>query len=81
MQQKDLMSQIIQNKLITLNVNIYFNQLSKFWWEAKKILYYDKKPYIPDIFQLDLLEKNHDDSLVRYFGIKKILEFFSYKYY
>lgn len=37
-------------------------------------MYYDNKPYIPETLQADLLQKNHDDPLARYFEDKKILE-------
>lgn len=45
------------------------------------MLDYYSKPYILKTPQAYLLEKNHDDSLTGYFGVKKTLERHSRWYY
>lgn len=81
LQQKDLMTKIIRKKLATLNVNVYFSQLGKSWSEVKRILHYNSKPYIPETFQADFLEKKYNDPLARLFKVEKTLEFLTQKYY
>lgn len=75
------MTRTIQKKLVIPNINIYSGKLSKSWLEIKKVQYYNKKTYILETFWANLLEKNYDDLLARYFGLEKTLEFPLYKYY
>ena len=81
MQQKDLMAWTVQKELVILNVNVYSGQSGKPWSEIEGLLYYDGKPYIPEILRADLLERNYDDLLAGYFGVEKTLELLLYKYY
>lgn len=80
-QQKDLIIQTVQKQLATLNVNVYFYHLGKSYSKVKGVLYYDVKPYIPETFSVNLLEKNYNDLLVRHFRIEKTLKLLLYKYY
>ncbi len=45
------------------------------------MLHYDGKPYIPETFRTDLLERNHDDPLAGHFGVEKTFELLTHKYY
>ena len=55
--------------------------MGKLWSEIEEILYYDGKPYILEILQADLLERNHDDPLAEDFGNKKTFELYTGKYH
>ena len=45
------------------------------------MLHYQGLPYVPEIIQIELISKHHDNLLVGYFGIEKTCEFIAQKYY
>ncbi len=55
--------------------------MDEFWSEIEEMLHYDNKLYIPDSFQADQLQTNHDDPLAENFRVEKIFELLSRKYY
>ena len=74
MQNEDPMAQTVEEELATSNVNVHSGQSGEPWSEVKGILQYDGKPYITETLWADLLERNHDDSLAKHFGVEKTLE-------
>lgn len=68
-------------KFVTPNINIYLSQLGKPGSEIKKVPHYYDKSYIPETFQINLLKKNYDNLLTRYFGVEKIFNLFLQKCY
>ena len=81
LQEEDLMARMVQKKLVALNINVYSGQSGKPWSMVKEVFYYNSKPYISESIWADLLEKNHDNPLARYFGVKKTFELLICKYY
>ena len=51
------------------------------WKDVKKVLQYRRLPYVPEIIYFKVISHYHDDLLARYFGIDKIWELVSWKYY
>lgn len=75
------MARTVQKKLATPNVTFYSGQSGEPWLEVEGVLHYDRKPYIPETLQTNILERNHDDPLAGYFGVKKTLELLTRGYY
>ena len=48
---------------------------------SNRILHHQGLPYVPEIIGTKLIRRHHDDPLVSYFGIKKMRELVTSKYY
>ena len=66
----------IRNELITHDVDLLIN-----WQNSDEILYRENKLYLFETMRMNALIRNHDDSLVDHFEMKKTFEFFHRKYY
>ena len=51
------------------------------WKDINGVLHYQGLPYIPEIIQMELISKHHDNLLAGHFGIEKTQKLFSRKYY
>ena len=51
------------------------------WEDSNKILHHQGLPYIPEIIRNELISRHHNNLLVGYFGIEKIQELITRKYY
>ena len=56
-------------------------QLVKDWQDINGVLHHQSLPYVREIIQTELISRHHDDPLVSHFGIEKIQELLSQKYY
>ena len=56
-------------------------QLVKDWHDINGVLHYQGLPYVPEIIKTKLISRHHDNPLVGHFGIEKIQELLSRKYY
>ena len=56
-------------------------QLVKDWEDIDTVLHYQGFSYVPEIIRMELISRHHDDPLTGHFGIEKIRELFSRKYY
>lgn len=72
---------MVQKILATPNVNVYSGQLGEAWSKVEGVLHYDHKAYILETLWSDHLKKNYNDLFAGHFGVEKILELHSGKYY
>ena len=56
-------------------------ELLERWEDIKGVLQYRGLPYIPEIIQLELINRYHNDLLGCYFRINKTQELIARKYY
>ena len=49
--------------------------------EVDGVLQHQKLPFVPEIIQMELISRHHDDSLAKHFGIDKTRKLISRKYY
>lgn len=75
------MAQMVQKKLVTLNINVYSGQSGEPWSKIEELLHYNGNPYILEIPQTDLLERNHNNRFSRHFQVQKTFELLTCKYY
>ena len=51
------------------------------WKDSDRILHHPGLPYVPEIIRTELISRHHNDPLASYFGIEKIQELVTRKYY
>ena len=51
------------------------------WEEVEGVFQYQRLPYVPEIIRFEMISRHHNDLLVGHFGIDKITELVSRKYY
>ena len=51
------------------------------WNDIDSVLHNQGLSYVPEIIRIELISKHHDNSLVGHFGIEKIRELITRKYY
>ena len=51
------------------------------WEDIDGVLYHQSFPYVPEIIQTELISRHYNNPLAGHFGIKKIQELLSRKYY
>ena len=61
----------IRNELIIHDVDLLIN-----WQNSNGILYRENKLYLSKTMRMNTLIRNHDNSLIDHFGVKKTLELF-----
>ena len=66
----------IWSELATHDVDLLTN-----WQNSNEVLYRENKLYLFKAMRMNALARNHDDSLVDHFEVKKTLELFHRKYY
>ena len=66
----------IQNKLIIHDVDLLIN-----WQNLNEVFYRENKLYLFKTMRINTLIRNHNNSLIDYFEMKKTFEFFYRKYY
>ncbi len=49
--------------------------------DMEDVLYYQGLPYVPKVICFKLISRHHDNSLIGHFGIEKIRELITRKYY
>ena len=66
----------IRSELITHDVDLLTN-----WQNSNEVFYRESKLYLFEAMRINALIRNHDNSLVDHFEVKKTLELFHRKYY
>ena len=66
----------IRSELIIHDVDLLIN-----WQNSNEIFYRENKLYLLEAMRMNALTRNHDDSLIDHFEVKKTLELLHRKYY